>query len=101
MFTILNIQAFQRIIKTVFRSRLNTAIARNATRQEDNKEDNNQIMIQIIIMYIFRVFRLIIFILILSYFLGTIWYIITKHTTDDASQFTFYNAYGLEGMEEK
>lgn len=56
-------------------------------------------MDQIYIMYIFRVFRLVLFILILSYFLGTFWYIITKHTTDlnaEEPEFTFYNAYGLE-----
>ena len=45
-------------------------------------EDNNKIMDQIYLMYIFRVFRLVLFILILSYFIGTIWFIITKHTTD-------------------
>jgi hypothetical protein len=47
-------------------------------------------------MYIFRVVRLIMFILILSYFLGTIWYIVTKITTgDDTDKFTFYNVYEL------
>ena len=50
-------------------------------------------------MYIFRVLRLVLFILILSYFLGTFWYIITKHTTDhdaEEREFTFYNEYNLE-----
>ena len=47
-------------------------------------------------MYIFRVIRLIVFILILSYFLGTIWYIVTKITTNDETEFTFYNQYALE-----
>ena len=57
-------------------------------------EDNNKIMDQIYLMYIFRVFRLVLFILILSYFIGTVWFIITKHTTDleaDPEEFTFYN----------
>lgn len=61
-------------------------------------EDNNKIMDQIYIMYIFRVFRLVLFILILSYFLGTFWYIITKHTTNldaETPEFTFYNYYDL------
>lgn len=53
-------------------------------------------MHQIIFMYIFRVIRLIVFILILSYFLGTIWYIVTKITTNDETEFTFYNQYALE-----
>mmetsp|Transcript_26447 Transcript_26447/g.35353 ORF Transcript_26447/g.35353 Transcript_26447/m.35353 type:complete len:228 (+) Transcript_26447:751-1434(+) len=65
---------------------------------EPMSEDNNKIMDQIYIMYIFRVFRLVLFILILSYFLGTFWYIITKHTTDldaETPEFTFYNYYNL------
>lgn len=53
-------------------------------------------MHQIIFMYIFRVIRLIVFILILSYFLGTIWYIVTKITTNDETEFTFYNQYALK-----
>jgi len=65
---------------------------------EPMSEDNNKIMDQIYLMYIFRVFRLVLFILILSYFLGTFWYIITKHTTDLNAvepEFTFYNEYSL------
>ena len=53
-------------------------------------------MQQIVIMYILKVLRLILFILILSYFLGTIWYIITKVTTNNPDDFTFYNVYALE-----
>ena len=66
-------------------------------------DDNNKIMDQIYIMYIFRVFRLVLFILILSYFFGIFWYIITKHTTNhDAvpKEFTFYNEYALEEKSE-
>ena len=62
-------------------------------------DDNNKIMQQIYIMYIFRVVRLVLFILIISYFIGTIWFIITKQTTDltaDPPEFTFYNEYDLQ-----
>ena len=53
-------------------------------------------------MYIFRVIRLIIFILILSYFLGTIWFIITKETSRGSrDQFTFYNSNSLYDLEEQ
>ena len=52
-------------------------------------------MQQIVIMYILKVLRLILFILILSYFLGTIWYIITKVTTNTDQDFTFFNEYQL------
>ena len=34
-------------------------------------------------------------ILILSFFLGMFWYLITKHTTHGPDEYTFYNAYGL------
>ena len=102
IFVILNTQVFQSVIKIYFRSNLNASIQRNSTRQEDNKEDNNRIMQQILIMYIFRVIRLIIFILILSYFLGTIWFIITKETSRGSrNQFTFYNSNELYDLEEQ
>lgn len=60
--------------------------------------DNNMILLQIKIMYIFRVLRLIIIILILSYFLGTLWLLISKLLTedkDDPDEATFYNVYRL------
>jgi polyferredoxin len=60
--------------------------------------DNNMILLQIKIMYIFRVLRLIIIILILSYFLGTLWLLISKMLTknkDDPDEMTFYNQYSM------
>ena len=44
-------------------------------------------------MYSFKVGRLVVFIVVSAYFLGAIWYILTKHTTYDPNEFTFYNAY--------
>lgn len=58
--------------------------------------DNTKIMTQIFIIKGFQVFRLILFILILSYFLGCLWFIMTKHTTDNEDEFTFYNNYEME-----
>lgn len=53
-------------------------------------------MQQIYIMYIFRVLRLVVFILFLSYFLGALWYIATDLITNqDENRFTFYNEYDL------
>ena len=52
-------------------------------------------MTQIFILKGFQVIRIIAFILILAYFLGTLWYILTKHTTDSPEEYTFYNEYGL------
>jgi len=57
-------------------------------------------MLQIKIMYIFRVLRLIVTILILSYFLGTLWFIFSKRTTFSPDDFTFYNYYGLEDRDD-
>ena len=52
-------------------------------------------MQQIFLIKGFQVLRLVIFILILSYFLGTTWFIISKHTTDNEDEHTFYNVYSL------
>lgn len=52
-------------------------------------------MKQLILIKGFQVIRLIVFCLILSYFLGTGWFIITKHTTDSPDEFTFYNDYEM------
>ena len=48
-------------------------------------------MQQIFIIKGFQVLRLIILILILSYFLGTFWFIMTMHSTKSPDEFTFYN----------
>mmetsp|Transcript_20462 Transcript_20462/g.27654 ORF Transcript_20462/g.27654 Transcript_20462/m.27654 type:complete len:209 (+) Transcript_20462:811-1437(+) len=52
-------------------------------------------MTQIFIVKGFQVFRLLLFILILSYFLGTLWFIMTKHSTNTEDEFTFYNVNSL------
>ena len=57
-------------------------------------------MMQIKIMYAFRVLRLIVTILILSYFLGTLWFIFSKRTTKTPDDYTFYNEYNLADRED-
>lgn len=52
-------------------------------------------MEQIKIVYFFRVIKLVVSCLILSYFLGTLWYIFTKRMSENQEQFTFYNYYKL------
>lgn len=61
--------------------------------------DNTMIMLQIFIIKGFQVFRLLLFILILSYFLGCLWFIMTKHTTNGPDDFTFYNVNGLADLD--
>ena len=53
-------------------------------------------MSQIFIIKGFQVIRIIAFIMILAYFLGALWFILTKHTTSSPDEFTFFNEYGLE-----
>ena len=54
------------------------------------KEDHNFIMRQIIMSYAFRVFRIIIIIFSVSYFIGTLWYIFTWLTDDGYSAKGFF-----------
>ena len=89
---------FQDFIKSIFKTRLQQII-QNKNMNTNQAVDNNMILLQIKIMYIFRVLRLIIIILILSYFLGTLWLLISKMLTknkDDPTEMTFYNQYGMK-----
>jgi hypothetical protein len=52
----------------------------------DTKEDHNYIMRQIVMSYAFRVIRLIIIIFSVSYFIGTLWYILCWLTDDGVYQ---------------
>ena len=65
---------------------------------QDKNHVTNKIMTQIFIIKGFQVTRIIVFILILAYFLGTIWFILTKHTTENEENYTFYNEYGMSEM---
>ncbi len=96
---VMDTKNFQDMVKSVFRRRLQSII-RNESKQKESNVDNNKIMLQIKIMYIFRVLRLIVTILILSYFLGTLWFIFSKRTTFSPEDFTFYNYYGLKDRED-
>merc|ERR1711871_1096120 len=82
------------MIKTIYRRRLKVII-QNETKQKESDVDHNKIMEQIKIVYFFRVIKLVISCLILSYFLGTPWFVFTKRMTNPGD-FTFYNYYSLE-----
>lgn len=86
-------------MRTYFRGRLIKLIQRSANSGQDKMTDNTKIMMQIYIIKGFQVFRLMLFILILSYFLGCLWFIMTKHTTDDEDEFTFYNVNEMQDKE--
>ena len=81
---VIEIQGFQKMLKRIYWNKmLKTLKKMDQTHTEiDVSVDNNNIMTQILIMYSFQVFRLIVFILSLSYFVGAIWFICTKYFTD-------------------
>jgi hypothetical protein len=85
---------FHMLVKGLFKIELDR-VNRNENQMRDQKKDNNKIMLQLKIMYGYRVLRSILMILLLSYFMGTIWFIISKNTTYTEDDFTFYNAYNL------
>lgn len=92
----MNLQVFTSNMRSWFRGKLVKTIANDRSGQQNKTVDNNKIMTQIFLIKGFQVFRLLLFILILSYFLGTIWFILTKNLTDSPDEWTFYNAYNLE-----
>lgn len=68
------------------------------TKSESQSEDNNKIMLQIKIMYILRVVSLLLALLSLSYFVGMLFFIISKYSTINEDDFTFYNYYGMKEL---
>jgi len=82
-----------------FRNRLLKTIEEKANSGHDKMTDNTKIMTQIFLNKGFQVFRLLLFILILSYFLGCLWFIMTKHSTHGPDEFTFYNEYSMGNLE--
>jgi len=86
---------FQDKVKYLFKRRLKRLLQNNPKIPQESNVDNNKIMLQISIMYGFRVLKLVVTMLIFSYFLGTLWYIFSKRTTKDREAFTFYNEYKL------
>ncbi len=79
---LMNLQVFTSNMRSWFRGKLVKTIANDRSGQQNKTVDNNKIMTQIFLIKGFQVFRLLLFILILSYFLGTIWFILTKNMTD-------------------
>lgn len=69
-----------------------------ALANQDTK-DNNKIMTLILVFYIFRVMRLVLIIIIISYFLGSFWYFISWKTSpdfEDNPEDNFYLNFGLD-----
>ena len=92
---LLDLQNFTYLIRKRYRNKLVKLINSNSPKCEDRTINNNKIMAQIFCIKGFQIFRLVVFILFLAYLLGTLWFLMTKHTTTDPEEFTFYNEYGL------
>lgn len=73
-------------------------IIRDQNKILDPSTDHNQIMLQIKIIYALRILRLVIIILILSYFIGTLFFALSKHTTFSEDDYTFYNEYEMHSL---
>lgn len=82
-----------------FYSRKFKAVLKSANLRHDMKRDNNEIMRQIVIKYVIRVIRLIAILFILSYFIGTVWYIVVwKMYNSDPDRESYFKVYGLDVM---
>lgn len=67
----------------IFNKRLERLVIENPKLANNSDVDNNNIMLILMISYFFKVVKLVIFILIVSYFMGMLWYIYCELTHDD------------------
>jgi hypothetical protein len=81
---LLDAKTFKVVQKSYFDRRLKKVLE-NPTLKHDQLRDNNNILFQIMMSYAFRVFRLIMIIFTISYFIGTLWYIFVWQMTDSNS----------------
>eukprot|EP00347_Sterkiella_histriomuscorum_P018178 403346494 len=98
LFLLLDSRNFKQIVKTYYDGKLNRVL-KNASMKHDQLQDNNNIMLQIMINYAFRVFRLVVVIFSISYFIGTLWYIFTwqiDDPTDTRPDINFFRYYKMD-----
>lgn len=69
------------VVTSIYEKRLKKACA-DPRLANDQIEDNNEIMAQIEIQTLFKTFRLIVIIFLLSYYLGMLFYIFSDVTND-------------------
>lgn len=82
---LLDPQSFMQFVRSSYRVSLKRKIAADMRGDvgNDSKTDNNKIMHQICLTKSFQVFRIVCVIFLLAYFLGSYWYLLTKHATTD------------------
>lgn len=101
LWVLFSLQKFTHFVRTRYRKTLKQKIA-NDPRGELNRDrlnDSNKIMHQIFLIKGFQLVRIVAVIYFLSYFLGTLWFVMTKHTSNkDGNGYTFYNEYDLGNL---
>ena len=75
--------SFMRQIKTIFNKRLEKLVSDDPYLANNIDIDNNNIMQILMISYMIRVVKLVIFIVLVSYFMGMFWYIYCQLTAVD------------------
>jgi hypothetical protein len=75
-----------RLIKDIFKRRLEQLVKTDKEKAEDQETGNNHIDSILIISYSFRTVRLVLVILTVSYYIGMFWYIFCELTLKPAGQ---------------
>ena len=70
------------VINTVYQKKLDNIIENNPELAEDTNADNNNISFLVTLKSLFRILKLVIIILNISYFLGFFWFILTDLQTE-------------------
>lgn len=82
---LVNSNTFMRQIKMIFNKKLERLVDENPKLAKNSDLDNNNIMLILMISYFFKVVKLVIFIVIVSYFMGMLWYIYCELTQKPAN----------------
>jgi len=65
-----------KLVKMVFNKRLESIVKTNKTLAANNEVDNNNISKLLMISYFFKIIKLVMTMVLLSYFMGLGWYIL-------------------------
>lgn len=103
VFLLLDPRQFNNLIKQYYKSKMMRYLKhleQTQTPSFTRVEDHNYIMRQIVMNYAFRVLRIVIVIFSISYFIGTLFYIIVWQTSDRTTTDNFFVAYGFDVMKQ-
>jgi hypothetical protein len=101
VFILLDPMLFKVIVRDYYRSKMRNMLKKMEKEQivysYVTREDHNYITRQIVISYAFRVARLILIIFSVSYFIGTVWYIYCRFSSEGqvSMNSTFYTYYSF------